>query len=244
MTRRAQPQLTYLNDPEALARHAADWLVAAAVAKDAPFAIALSGGSTPKRLYQLLATPPYAGTFPWGRVHWFWGDERFVPHDDPLSNYRMVHEAMLSRAPVPPENIHAIATEALTPEAAASDYEHTLQTFYGGGALIADQPLFDVNFLGLGADGHTASLFPGTAVLSERTRWVAPVIGAKAEPRITLTYPTLESSRQTVFLVAGADKRAVLERLLAGDPELPAAHIDPAGELLVFADKAATAAEK
>ena len=238
------PQLEILADAEALARCVADWLVAAAVGSEGRFAVALSGGSTPRRLYELLAGPPYGDAFPWGRTHWFWGDERFVPHDSPASNYRMAREAMLARAPVPVGTIHPIPTEGLTPQGAALAYERELQRFYGASTLKPDRPLFDVTFLGLGPEGHIASLFPGTAILSERSRWVGAVIGAKAEPRITLTYPAIESSRAIAFLVSGPAKRHVLKRLLDGDPALPATHVRPMeGTLHIFADRAAAPPE-
>ena len=239
MTSPSEARLEILPGPEALARRVADCLLAAATAKDGVFAVALSGGSTPQRLYEQLAAPPYRDKFPWSRTHWFWGDERFVPHDDALSNYRMVREALLSRVPIPVTNIHPIPTEGIAPEAAASAYERDLKAFYGADRLDPGRPLFDVTLLGLGPDGHLASLFPETAVLAERDRWVAAVVGAKAEARITLTYPALESSRHTAFLVAGADKRGTLSRALAGDPALPAARLRPLGELIWFVDEAA-----
>jgi 6-phosphogluconolactonase len=234
----ARPEISA--DPEALARHVADWLVAAAVRSDRPFAVALSGGSTPRHLYELLAGQPYREKLPWTRTHWFWGDERFVPHESADSNYRMVREAMLVHAPVPPENVHSIPTEGLTPDEAARSYERELKRYYGAATLTPNRPLFDITFLGLGPEGHIASLFPGTPILHERTRWVGAVVGAKPEPRITLTYPALESSREIAFLVTGTAKRAVVERLLEGDPDLPAARLHPAqGTLRLFMDRAA-----
>src|SRR5690349_20761894 len=170
----ARPEI--LADPEALARHVADWLTATAAQNNGLFSVALSGGATPRRLYQLLASQPYRGVFPWERTHWFWGDERFVPHDDPQSNYRMVRAAMLAAAPIPPENIHPVATEGLTPDEAARSYEQQLKNFYGASTLRAEHALFDVTFLGLGPEGHIASLFPDTAILEERGRWVGAVI--------------------------------------------------------------------
>jgi 6-phosphogluconolactonase len=232
-------QLIVTRDPAALARRVADWLVETALAKQGAFAVALSGGSTPRRLYELLAETPYLARMPWDQIHWFWGDERFVPQADKLSNYKMVWDAMLSRAPIPLANVHAVPTEGTTPEKSAAMYQAELQRFYGSDQLDLAGPLFDVNFLGLGPDGHTASLFPGTQVLAERVRWAAAVIGAKEEARITLTYPTLESSRHVVFLVEGAAKRDILGRFLKGDASLPAARLHPSGETLVFADREA-----
>jgi 6-phosphogluconolactonase len=232
------PKIEVLADPEMLARRVADWLLEAACSTERPFAVALSGGSTPRRLYELLAQSPHRKVFPWDRTHWFWGDERFVSHDDPQSNYRMVREAMLARAPIPSANIHAIPTGGTPPDAAAV-YEHELKTFYGGSSLDPARPLFDVTLLGLGTDGHTASLFPNSAVLDERQRWVAAAVGVRPEVRITLTYPTLESSRHAVFLVAGKAKRPVLDRLRRGDRQLPAARLRPVGTLHWFADAAA-----
>jgi 6-phosphogluconolactonase len=225
-------------DPEALARRAARWITDLAAASRDRFAICLSGGSTPRRLYQLLAESPYRDALPWDRAHWFWGDERFVPWDHPDSNYGMVRAALLGRVPVPPGNIHGIPTTG-TPADAAAAYERVLKSYYGSESLDRTRPLFDVQILGLGPDGHTASLIPGTSVLDERKRWVAEVIGGRPEPRITLTYPALESSRHAAFLVAGADKRETLSRALAGDQALPAARIRPVGELIWFVDEAA-----
>ena len=242
MTGLRDAKLEILADTEALSRRAAEWLLAVATAKDGSFAICLSGGTTPQHLYQLLADPPYCDRFPWSRTHWFWGDERCVPHDDVLSNYRMVRDALLSRAPIPPLNIHAIPTEGFTPDEAALAYEHELKSFYRAERLDPARPLFDVTFLGLGSDGHTASLFPGTAVLVERERWVAAVVGVKSEARITLTYPVLESSRNTIFLVTGEEKRAMLARLRRADNSLPAARLHPTGALSIFSDVAAAGA--
>jgi len=237
MTSSTEATLEVLADPAALACRVADWLLDLAAAKDGLFTIALSGGSTPKRLYQLLAGPDYLDRFPWPRTHWFWGDERFVPHDDALSNYRMVQEALLSRAPIPAANIHPMPTEGMSPGAAAAAYERELKSFYGAERLDPARPLFDVALLGLGPDGHTASLFPDTAVLEERRTWVAAVVGATSEPRITLTYPALESSRNAAFLVAGDEKREIFARFRRGDPALPSSRLHPMGRLWLFADR-------
>jgi 6-phosphogluconolactonase len=231
-------QTEILPDPEALATRAADLLTSIASAKPR-VAIALSGGSTPKRLYQLLATSPRLETFPWANVHWFWGDERFVPPDDPASNYRMTREAMLSRAPIPPNQVHPMPTVGLSADAAAAAYERTLKDFYGADTLAPDKPLFDLVLLGLGTNGHTASLFPGMPVLDERRHWVGMMHDPEAGTRLTLTYPALESSREVAFLVAGADKKAVLRKVIDGDQAQPAARLHPQGTLRFLTDRAA-----
>ena len=145
-----------------------------ALAATGAFRVSLSGGSTPKTLYTLLASDDFRGRFPWTRVSWYWGDERFVPYDHPESNYRMTRESMLSKAPVPPENIHPVPADG-APEEAALNYERTLQAAYGAAVLDRARPLFDITLLGLGTDGHTASLLPNDPVLQERKHWVAAV---------------------------------------------------------------------
>jgi 6-phosphogluconolactonase len=239
VTAASSPAVEILDDLAAVARRGAEWLLATIAANPGRIAVALSGGSTPKLLYQLLAAPPLRDAAPWLRIHWFWGDERFVPPDDPKSNFRMVREAMLAAAPVPAANLHPIPTVGMTPEAAAAAYERELQSFYGAPTLDPARPLFDAMLLGLGPDGHTASLFPGVAVLDERARWAAAVVGAQPEPRITLTFPVIESSRAVAFLVSGAEKREVLTRVLQGDPALPAARVRPVGTLTFIVDRAA-----
>ena len=228
-----------LADAPALAAHVAGWMTGVLRARPGPVAVALSGGSTPKLLYQVLAAPPFVDRMPWDRVHWFWGDERFVPHDDERSNYRMTTEAMLRQVGAPSGNIHPIPTEGMTAEQAAARYQATLQDYYGAPALDSARPLFDVVLLGLGTNGHTASLFPDMPVLEERGAWAAAVTPAGEPTRITLTYPALESCRYAAFLVAGADKRDVLAQVRAGGVDLPAARYRPTGELHWFADQAA-----
>jgi 6-phosphogluconolactonase len=222
-------------DAEALSRHAAQWLGELALRSTGKLAVSLSGGSTPRRLYELLAEAP----LPWNRVHWFWGDERFVPPDHPDSNYRMAREALLSRAPIPAANVHAIPTQGISPAEAAGAYETALKRFYGAGTLLPQRPLFGAMLLGLGEDGHTASLFPGQPALAEASRWVVAVEGAKAHARVTLTYPALESSAETAFLVSGSAKREALRRARAGDRGIPAGRLRPAGSLRWFVDRAA-----
>ena len=234
-------RIEILPDPSALARHVAEWMTATALAAQGPFRVSLSGGSTPKFLYGLLASDEFKGRFPWRRVFWYWGDERFVPHDHLESNYRMTREAMLSKVPVPPENIHPVPTDG-TPEEAARRYERTLQEAYGAATLDPARPLFDITLLGLGADGHTASLLPGEPVLTERERWVAAVSRGRPEIRITMTYPAIESSRHVAFLVAGREKAAMLAEIRSGRSQVPAARLRPVGELVWFADRSAAGA--
>jgi 6-phosphogluconolactonase len=227
------------DNAEALAHEVAEWLCGLAQASDRAFAVTLSGGSTPRHLYECLAQPPIAARFPWSRVHWFWGDERFVPHGHPDSNYRMARNAFLSRVPVLQDNIHAVPTEDLSPEQSAAAYETTLKRFYGADKLAPDRPLFDITLLGIGDDGHTASLFPGQPALQETRLWAVAVIGAKSEPRITLTYPVLDSSRDVAFVVTGMEKRNAVARAQAEDRAIPAALVRPVGRLHWFMDRAA-----
>ena len=226
-------------DAEALARNVAQWLCTLALGSDRPFAICCSGGSTPKRLYQLLAEPEIVRQFPWSRVHWFWGDERFVPHEHPDSNFRLVHDALFSRVAVPHDNIHPIPTSGQSPQHAASAYEATLKAYYRAPVIVASRPLFDVTLLGIGEDGHTASLFPGHPALEQRDDWAVAVTDATPPARITLTYPVINSSRDAAFLVAGNRKREIVARIRSGDQTLPAARIHPSGRLHWFSDRAA-----
>src|SRR5260370_38067823 len=227
-----------LPDPPALARRVAEWMTSAALAAKGVFRVSLSGGSTPKTLFALLASDEFVGRFPWPQVSWYWGDERFVPYDHPESNYRMTREAMLTKAPVPPGNVHPVPADG-TPEEAASRYERTLQAAYGAAGLDPARPLFDITLLGLGPDGHTASLLPGEPALQEPKRWGAAVSHGRPEVRITMTYPAIESSRRVAFLVAGREKTAVFRTIRAGGSDLPAARVRPVGELVWFVHRAA-----
>lgn len=227
------------DDAPALARAGADYLCDLAARSAERTIIALSGGSTPKPLYELLAQEPIRSKLPWDRVHWVLGDERFVPPSDPASNFGMARDAFLAKVPVPEENVHPVETDDITLDQAAERYEAMLKGLYGAGELRADKQLLDLTLLGLGDDGHTASLIPGQPVLQEKERWVAPVPHGRPEPRISLTYPALDSSRVVAFLVAGEGKREVLDKILSGDTSFPASHIRPAGEVIWFVDRAA-----
>ena len=231
--------LRVFDDAAALAQGGARFLCEQAELQAGGFTVCLSGGSTPKRLYEELATSPLLERFPWSRTQFVFGDERFVPPDDPESNARMATEAMFSRAPTPPENVHTVPTLGVTPDQAAAEYERMLRALHGGRGPTTLHPLFDVCLLGLGEDGHTASLIPGEAVLDERNRWVGVVAHGRPETRITLTYPALESSRVILFLVQGEGKRASLDRILSGDATAPAGRLRPVGDVLWFVDRAA-----
>ncbi len=237
----APAELNVSADSADLARDAAAWLLDLVLAAGDRPALCLAGGSTPAALYHLLAAEPYRNRFPWQKVHWFWGDERFVPRDDKRSNFRMAWTTLFEHVPAPPENIHPIATDRGLAFAAA-DYERLLRQFYGADRLAAGHPLFAATLLGLGTDGHTASLFPGDPALGESERWVMPVPDAKPEPRITLTVPALTSAAKIAFLVSGTDKRAILARLRRGE-DLPAGRIAAVGNTLWFIDRVAAEEE-
>ena len=225
-------------DAEALAHDVAEWLTGLAEASDKRFSIALSGGSTPERLYEKLAAAPFRDRFPWARTHLFWGDERFVPPDSPDSNLRMVRAALLDHVPVPPSQVYPMPTSGTLAQAAAA-YQTTLSTYYGAEALDMSRPLFDVVLLGLGDNGHTASLFPGAAALEETLAWVAPVTEGVPQPRLTLTYPAIACSNMVAFVVAGTGKADAVRRVLGGDVSQPAARVHAAGQLIWFLDDAA-----
>ncbi|CAG1769080.1 partial 6-phosphogluconolactonase, partial [uncultured bacterium] len=189
------------SDANHLAHAAAELFVALskpAIAEQGRFTVALSGGSTPKALYQLLAREPYANQIEWSHVHIFWGDERCVPADHPDSNYRMAREAFLQYVPLLPENIHPMHGD-LDPAQASAEYEQQLRIFFGNGL-----PVLNLILLGMGDDGHTASLFPGTAAIHEQSRWVIGHYVEKLETwRLTLTPPVINAAAQVTFLVAG-----------------------------------------
>ena len=231
--------------PAELAAAAADELFARVAAADAdrPFAVALSGGSTPLRLFSELRRRIEGGEREaplWRRVHLFWGDERAVPPDDPRSNFGAARARGVTGPPLPEGNVHRVRGDDGDAETAAAAYEAELRAFF---EPPPSPPRFDLVLLGLGSDGHTASLFPGDPALEETGRWVAPVQRAPdGVPRVTLTLPVLDAAAAVLFLVAGESKAGILRRVLDEHPggELPAARIRcPGGELLWLADRAA-----
>jgi 6-phosphogluconolactonase len=216
-------------------------LATAAVSKRGLFTVALSGGSTPRRLYELLADEKegFREYVPWDKTHFFWTDERHVPSDHPDSNYRMTYEAMLSQVPVLPQNIHRIQSEKRDASEAAAEYEEVLRRFF----QVADgaMPRFDLVLLGLGEEGHTASIFPGSEVLKEQVRLVsAPWVEKFKSYRITLTLPVLNNAAFVIFLVSGEGKAEIVREVLLTDSPVPAKAIAPHnGELLWLVDQAA-----
>lgn len=238
-----------LTTPQELFGAAAEVVVRAAqdaVAARSRFTIALSGGSTPKSLYNLLASNAKT-ILPWERMFFFWGDERHVPPTDPESNFRMADETMLSKIPVAAENVFRIAAENPDAEAAAAEYETTLRKFFA--VKDGDVPRFDLILLGLGPDGHTASLFPGTAALQEKSRLVVANWVEKFKThRITFTLPLLNAARTVAFLVSGTDKAPALQAVLEGDApgeQYPAKLVKPAdGRLIWLVDRAAASGLK
>jgi 6-phosphogluconolactonase len=235
-------ELRAFDNPAELFRGAASefaTLAAKAVQIKGRFSVALSGGSTPKSLYQLLAGSAFPN-LPWDKTYFFFGDERHVPPDDPESNYRMANEAMLSKAPA--ANIFRIPAEMKDAGAAASAYEQTLRDFFRLGA--GEFPRFDLVLLGLGPDGHTASLFPGTEALNENKRLVVANWVEKFKTyRITFTYPVLNNAACVIFLASGADKAGILREVLENpQADLPSQKVRPMnGRLVWMVDRAAAA---
>lgn len=241
------PHLEIFHDYEALVQAAADKVVqigSQAIEENGMFTAALSGGSTPRSLYTLLVTGKFERPIDWSRVHLFWGDERCVPPDDPRSNYRMVRESLLDGVPIPPANVHRIHGEE-DPKAAAAEYEQELRTFFGSTGEEGPPRLgFDLVLLGMGKEGHTASLFPGLPAVTETVRWVmAQFIEIASLWRITLTPVAINRAKHIIFVVSGTEKAERLRDILQGpiQPEaLPAQMIKPMhGQLFWLADRAA-----
>lgn len=229
---KAAGSMEVVKDAGALAARAAEIIAGRLRAAKYPFRLVLSGGATPRATYQLLACKD----LDWDCCEIFFSDERFVPPDHPDSNYRMVRETLLAGYNVKPRKVFAIPTDGSL-QSCADRYDEALRQQYGAGTLEKAIPLFHLTLLGLGEDGHTASLLPDQPVLQERDRWVAAVPHGRAEPRITLTYPALQSSALILFLVSGTSKRDALAQARGG--ALPAGGLRPQGEVLWLADEAA-----
>jgi 6-phosphogluconolactonase len=225
-------------DAGALAQEAAkrfSELAREAVESRGRFSAALSGGSTPGSLYELLAAAPRREQIPWSGVYLFWGDERCVPPSDPASNYRLAEDTLIRHVPIPSENLFRIRGE-LSPEAAARNYDKSLQDFFCG-----PRPRFDLVLLGLGSDGHTASLFPASSALAEFQQLAVPVEAYYQDRpawRVTLTLPAINTARHALFLVQGSDKAEIVRTVLADrEASLPAQQVRPsAGQLTWILD--------
>ena len=202
-------------------------LAMASVEVNNRFVVALSGGTTPKNLYSLLSQKEFSERIPWDKVHFFWGDERCVAHDHPESNYGMVEDALLSHVAIPETNVHATMGQELDPSGAAFDYERQLKDFFG----LSHQavPQFDLVLLGLGPDGHTASLFPGTEALKESKRLVMSVFVEKFNSyRLTITLPVINQARHVFFLIEGTGKEEILYQVFeTTPPQFPAQFVMP-----------------
>src|SRR5580693_6634999 len=240
MNSRQKREIIVAEDTAALAAAAVQRLINR-VARDGRSAVCLTGGSSPEGLYRLLGEEPWRGKVPWDRVHWFMGDDRFVPLTDPRSNMGIAKRLFLDCVGAPRGNIHPIPTDANYPEGAANIYEDELKSFYDAERLDPARPLFDLVLMGLGPDGHVASLYPQARALEEKERWVVGVGKAGWEPfvpRVTLTFPALASTHEMLFMVDGAGKRDILRRVFAGE-DLPGARVHADGELVWLLDRAA-----
>lgn len=247
MSRSGEPDIRTYPHPAALAESAAAEVVrlaAESIAERGRFIVSLSGGSTPRALYECLARD-HGNAIDWARVRLFWGDERCVPPDHPMSNFRMAREALLDHVPLPPGNVHRLPAERTPAEAVAAGYEHEIASVMGA-AASGPPPVLDLVLLGMGADGHTASLFPGDAAFAERERWVMPALAPESydpRQRISFTLPLINNARRVMFVITGADKRETLRAVLR-DPRgqgarFPAAHVRPVGHLTWMVDAAA-----
>ena len=231
LPREILPGVRVCRDAAAVARAAArqfvDWAWQS-IAREGSFIVALSGGSTPREMYRLLATPEFRAQVDWPRVQLFWGDERAVPPDDPESNYGMARRELLLKVPIPPQNVHRMEAERPNIGRAAHDYEEVLRQ-----VLDLDErgfPRFHLVLLGMGPDGHTASIFPGVRITRQTSRWVStPMVAKLGAKRMTLTLPVLDAAMRVLFMITGAEKADVLQRVLDGnaDPPYPAQLVQP-----------------
>ena len=241
MEKRTKREVRIYADLAELSRNAAQTIAGLAnesLKKREKFSIALSGGKTPLALYRILGSE-YRDTIPWWQVHLFWGDERFVPQDDPQSNYGQASNELIRNIPIPESNVHPMPVDLHDPEVAAREYERELKNFFK-----TDPPIFDLILLGVGNDGHTASLFPGSPSLKERDRWVVSVVAPIEPPRrLSLTIPVLCSAQTVLFLVSGSDKRQIVREVFSGHNDAsetyPAGMVSGRERTIWFLDQAA-----
>ena len=254
-----KPEVRHYRNLEALSSEAAECMCTLAlecVNEQDMFTVALSGGKTPRLLYENLALPPYDTRMPWSHIHFFWGDERCVPPDHPNSNFAMAFRVLISRVTIPSQNVHRIPAEIGPPEDAANAYEKILREFFGSSvqrdthanASSIDEPFpsFDLILLGVGKDGHIASLFPGDQAVEEEKRWVAAVRTPHSSPpvpRITLTLPVINRAQCVLFMASGSEKREVIRSILDDFPQAirlyPAARVNPEGRVVWLIDEEA-----
>jgi 6-phosphogluconolactonase len=232
------PEIKIHSTPEILVEETAHWLMQiarASVQERGRFVVALSGGSTPRGLFQHLAEEPYFSLIPWKETFVFWVDERHVPFTDATSNYRMTQETLLSKVPIPKEQIFPMTNGSLSVDKAASAYEMKLRRFFEGYGL----PCFDLTLMGMGEDGHTASLFPGMPQVNEQDKWVVGYfVDAEKKERVSLTFPVLNHSRLLVVLTEGVKKADRLKEVLEGPsepPRYPIQYLRPLQGRCVFA---------
>jgi 6-phosphogluconolactonase len=233
----SKPTIEEFPDLEGISRHAARMfsnLSEESVSATGRFVVALAGGNTPQRFYAILGSEMYREKILWKAVHFFWGDERFVPLDHKDSNYLPVYENLLSRVPVRPGNIHPVDTGTDSPAVSSQLYEREIRDFFR--LKDAGVPRFDLVILGMGNDGHTASLFPGDKALREKIHLAAPVVtGGTLHSRITLTLPVINNAGNVLFLVSGEEKASTLKRVIEGtNPSLPASLVHPRNGRLIF----------
>ncbi len=243
-----KPEIHRYSSLEDLSRAAAEYIceiAKGAVKERGIFTFVLSGGTTPRLLYEELAKESFARRFDWQQTHLFWGDERCVPPDHPDSNFSLAFQTLISRVDVPPSNIHRITAATGSPNAVAGEYEKTLRAFFqaaGESYSSPSFPSFDLVLPGMGEDGHTASLFPGDKALEEKVNWVVAVECTSASPpvpRVTLTFPVINQGKCVLFLASGSNKLKVLQEIL-NNPHgatYPAARVQPSGKLLWFIDE-------
>jgi 6-phosphogluconolactonase len=254
-----KPEVRRYRNIEALSSAGAEFICTLAleyVNEHGVFTIVLSGGKTPKALYENLARPPYEARMPWPNIHFFWGDERCVSSGHPESNFAMASRALISTVPIPSQNVHRIPAEIEPPEDAAEAYEKILREFFepsagtnthsnasGGGEPF---PAFDLIVLGIGKDGHTASLFPGDLAVQEENSWVVAVLapqGSPPIPRITLTLPVINRAQCVLFMASGSEKRKVVRSILEDASQAirsyPAARVNPKGRVVWLIDEEA-----
>jgi 6-phosphogluconolactonase len=239
MMKPVRGELMVVDSGPAFAEAGAMLFAQAAAARGPKFVAGLAGGSTPKAIYELLSAAPFRTQIDWSELDFVLGDERFVAPDDANSNVHMIRRALFDRLDGSSAKLHPVPYDGMTIDAAARSYESVLKSLYGADVIDPARPFFDIVFLGMGDDGHTASLLPGQPeLLDERRLWVLPVTKGRPEARVTLTYPVLKSAKLVVFVVSGTGKCDMLDQVLSGvETEVPAARLHSQGRLVWLVDR-------